>query len=259
MSDDEDEESGDHVSPRGLDTGAQQRLQVAQAALEDHWDDVIADMRATVEAYEDRGWDADWTRPGDVTIVTDEEYGEMTPVFLVTVPDSGYEAAGKFVDGEYEVTETEIFRAATDEAIFLVVALRDEEAEQAFFFPMYYSLLEWLPEYADGPIYTRIRKIDDSYWEFEHDTPELFAPPESATEDDHEEIPGGPPEPPEPPEPPIEGRPVEDLSELTPEQLSELSTAELRAYSTSDFAELSDEQLAALDVPRGGVDSDDEN
>lgn len=129
MSDDESEESGDYVSPPGLDDSAQRRLQVAQAALEDHWDDVIADMRATVEAYEDRGWDADWTRPGDVTIVTDEEYGEETPVFVVTVPDSGYEAAGQFVDGEYEVTETELFRAATDEAVFLVVALRDEKAK----------------------------------------------------------------------------------------------------------------------------------
>lgn len=259
MSDDESEESGNYVSPRGLDTDARKRIQVAQAALEEHWDDVIADMRATVEAYEDRGWDAEWTRPGDVTIITDEEYGEETAVFLVTVPDSGYEAAGEFVEGEYEVTETELFRAATDEAVFLVVALRDEEAKQAFFFPLYYSLLEWTPVYGEGPIYTRLRKIDKSYWEFEHDNPELFAPPESLMEDDEEEVPSDPHAPPEPPEPPIEGRPVEDLSELTPEQLSELSTAELRTYSTADFAELSEEQLAALNVPRGGVDADDEN
>lgn len=123
---------------------------------------------------------------------------------------------------------------------------------------MYYSLLEWLPSYAEGPIYTRIRKIDDAYWEFEHDNPELFAPPDSLTAED-EEIPSEPPEPPEPPDPPIQGRPVEDLSELTPEQLSELSTAELRTYNTSEFAELSEEQLAALDVPRGGVDGEEED
>lgn len=249
----EDEDSENFVAPRGLDTSAQQRLQVAQAALEDHWDDVIADMRTTAEEYEERGWDTDWTRPGDVTIVTDEAYGEDTAVFTVTVPDSGYEAAEAFVDGEYDITGTEVFRAATDQAVFLVVALLDEEAEQAFLFPMYYSLLEWTPTYGEGTVYTRIRKIDGSYWEIGHDDPELFTPPEREDTEDEPEAPGQPPEPPEPPEPPIEGRSVEDLSELTPEELAEIPTEELRAYDPHEFAELSEEQLAALDVPRGGT------
>lgn len=176
MSDEED--ADDTVAPDGLDASAQQRLQVEQAALENHWDDVITDMQTTAEEYEDRGWDTDWTRPGDVTIVSDDAYGEQTAVFAVTVPDSGYEAAGRFVEGEYDITSTEVFRAGTEQAVFLVVALLDEDAEQAFLFPMHYSFLEWRPAYGEGTVYTRIRKIDGSYWEIGHDDPELFAPPE---------------------------------------------------------------------------------
>jgi hypothetical protein len=118
---------------------------------------------------------------------------------------------------------------------------------------MYYSLLEWSPTYAEGTVYTRIRKIDGSYWEIGHDDPDLFAPPEHEDTEEEPEEPGRPPEPPDPPEPPIEGRSVEDLSELTPEELAEIPTEELRAYDPHEFAELSEEQLAALDVPRGGT------
>lgn len=256
----EDENDGGGMStPRGINDDAQKRLQVAQAALEDHWDDVISDLRATAEELEEQGWDTHWTRPGDVTITPDDAYGEDTAVFSVTVPTPAYEAAGEFVDGEYDVTGMEVYRAATNEAVFLVVVLMDEAAQQAFLYPMYYSLLEWTDVYGEGTVYTRIRNIKGDYWEFGHEDPELFAPPEAEQEDEEEEAgdqPGEPPEPPDPPEPPIEGASVEDLSELTPEELSELSQEELRAHRPAEFAELTEEQLAALDVPRGGgVDS----
>ncbi|MFB6112094.1 MAG: hypothetical protein ABEJ35_06125 [Halobacteriaceae archaeon] len=259
-----DEESiggeADVVNPRGLDKDAQQRLQVAQHALEGHWEDVISDMEATAEEFEERGWTADWTRPGDVSIIPDEEYGEDTAVFVVTVPGEAYETAGEFVEGDLSVDQTEIYRAATDEAVFLVVCLLDETAERAFLFPMYYSLLEWFPTYAEGTVYTRIRHIDGRYWEFGHEDPELFAPPEPEEDEEPEDPPEGPPEGVgEAPEPPMEGPKYDDLSELTPEELSEIPMEELRAYQPSDFAELNEEQLAALNVPRGNPKANDEN
>lgn len=234
----------------GLNETAQKRVQLAQAALDEHWEDVISDMQATAEEYESRGWEVEWTRPGDVTLTTTDEHGDATGVFVITTPGSGYDAAGEFVDGKYTIEQTEVYRAVTDQAVFLVVALLDESSEAAFLFPIYYSLLEWAPLYEEGTIFTRIRHIDGRYWDIGHDDPTLFAPPESEEPDEEPVEEPTEPEDVEPPEP--AERPYEDLSECTPEEIAGLSRAELRAYRPDEFEELNEEQLAALDIPRGG-------
>lgn len=265
MSEDDGADPGDEATPdaegagdrsprgRGVSEPARKRLELAQADLDQYWDDVISDLKATAAEYEERGWDVEWTQPGDVTLTTDEAYGDRAGVFVVTVPGSGYEAAGAFVDGDHEVTSTEVFRATTPQAVFLVVALEDEADEAAFLFPLYYTQMSWSPVYAEGTIYTRIRHVDGRAYDFGHDDPELFAPPEPEDDPEEEDVgaPGGPDDDVEPPEPSVHGAQVEDLSELTPEELSELSLAELRSHNPSEFAALSEEQLAALDVPQG--------
>lgn len=245
------DEEPDFAGPPGINETAHKRMQIAQAALDEHWEDVISDMQATAEEYEANGWDVEWTRPGDVTLTTTDEHGDATAVFTITTPGSGYEAAGEFVEGDYEVERTEVYRAATEQAVFLVVALIDETAGAAFLFPAYYSLLEWAPLYSEGTVFTRIRHIDGRYWDIGHDDPELFAPPEPEEPTDQAAEDPVEPDDVEPPEP--AERPYEELSERTPEEIAELSRAQLRAYNPDEFAELDEEQLAALDVPRGGT------
>jgi|GEM_PF-526949 len=244
---------------RDMDIG---NIHLVENAIENHWEDVMADLYATAEEYEEMGWDTVTVRPGDVALTTVDELGDHTPVFLVTCPQSAWEGIDDLFEDGVAFDRAEVFRATVDQAVFVVVVLEAEAAETAVLYPVYYSLLEWGPAYGQGEdakVYTRLRHIDGRFHQVEHDDPELFAPPEEMGSEPEE--PGrtdpeadDPPIPEEPPERPE--KPHDSLADLSPEELAELSMEELQAYQPAAFRELTPEQRKALNVPRG--DTDDE-
>ncbi|MFB6105145.1 MAG: hypothetical protein ABEJ57_08750 [Halobacteriaceae archaeon] len=257
----DDEPPGEGGVPPGLQHVDPGRISLVEDAIESHWEDVMADLYATAEEYEEMGWDTVTVRPGDVTLTTVDDLGDHTPVFLVTCPQSAWEGIDDLFENEVAFDRAEVFRAAVDEAVFVVVVLEAEAEETAVLYPLYYSLLEWGPAYGQGEdakVYTRLRHIDGRFHQVEHEDPELFAPPEDLAPDvEDADQPEDGEEPEVPEEPP--GRPEvphESLADLSPEELADLSMEELQAYQPSAFKDLSPEQRAALNVPRGNPDDE---
>lgn len=258
-----DEQPGQGGVPPGLSDINPDRVQMIQTTVQGHWGDVMDDLFATAEEYEEMGWETVTVRPGDVTVVTDETIGDHVPIFAVTCPQSAWDPIDELFEDGITFDRSEVFQAAVNEVVFIVVALEAETEETAVLYPVYYSMMEWGPAYnqnANDAVYTRLRHIDGRFHQVEHDNPELFAPPDDmleeddqSTEDtDHPE--GGWHPPDEPPEP--ADRPYDDLTDCTPEQLSELSLAEIRAYSPEELTALDKEQRQALTIPRGNTDDE---
>lgn len=248
--------------PPGMQDIDPSRIEMVRDAIDDHFEAVMDDLFATAEEYEEMGWDTVTVRPGDVSLITAEDLGDHTPVFAVTCPQSAWEPIDDLFESGVAFDRAEVFRAAIDEAVFIVVVLEAEAEETAILYPLYYSLLEWGPAYGQGEdakVYTRLRHIDGRFHQVEHQDPELFAPPEDigpdvetdedAAEPDEAAIPDEPPRRPE--------KPAESLADLSPDELQELSMEDLQAYQPSAFRDLSDEQLAALNVPRGTIDDEE--
>jgi hypothetical protein len=126
------------------------------SGVTDRWDDTIADMEATAEAFREEGWETVELHPGAVTPLpageTDGGYVDPRIGLDVLVPGDEFEAVkdavGGIEDGDGEATtaetgteydEYEVFRAQTGEVVFLVVVMKSQETGQAVLIPLYYD------------------------------------------------------------------------------------------------------------------------
>lgn len=144
------------------------------------WGDVLADMEATAEGFEEDGWETLEIHPGDVTVL---EGGEGERFGLdVLVADNEYEAVQDRIESGFDVDEYEVFTANDEGYVFVLVALKDRDRRTALFVPMYYSVsgkstyLMLKRAKERGVIHTYLRRLDGEYIEFTHDDPELFQP-----------------------------------------------------------------------------------
>lgn len=102
-------------------------------SLRNHWDDLVADLEATAEAYEAEGWSTLALHPGDVTTRTDDLAG-----LGVMVAGNEFEALAGLLDDGATFTETHVYRSAAGGVAFLVCALRDPARAVAVLVPAFY-------------------------------------------------------------------------------------------------------------------------
>lgn len=142
-------------------------------AIRQHWDDLVGDMEATAEEYRSAGWEVLELHPGDVTVVTESNRG-----FDVLVPDDEFERLRKWVTGA-EFTDHDVYRAEAG-ITFLLLVVKDEDAERAVCCPLYYDsgaepTLRELAA-AEGVLWTHVRRLSEEFVHFAHEDPELFFP-----------------------------------------------------------------------------------
>lgn len=167
MDDDADAPDADPGSTPAFAQGS------AAAAIREHWDEFIGDMEATAAEFRAGGWAVLELHPGDVTALSGEQWG-----FDVLVPDDEFEQLESWVEtGSFD--DHDVYRAAPD-LVFVLVVLKDEDAERAICCPLYYErdAIEGLRELAsrEGRIYTHVRRLSEEYVHVTHEEPELFFP-----------------------------------------------------------------------------------
>lgn len=154
----------------------------AKARVESVWDDLLADLAATAEEYRDEGWETLELHPGDVTALSGQ-YGDRVG-FDLLIPDDEYRDVEVWFDAGLTVDGYEVYRSTVDGVVFLLVAVRDEDARRAVLFPAYYSLDDdralamFESTVRAGTLHTYLRRLSGDYVELEHEDPELLAPPE---------------------------------------------------------------------------------
>lgn len=145
-----------------------------------HWEQVVEDMEATAEDYADAGWRIVTLHPGDVTVVPadHDQFG-----IVALVPDDEFAALTGAVDGR-TFDAYEVFRADTDEMVFLLVVVESDDGEAAVFLPAYYERDadgEGELRKHDGTLYTRVRNLaGEEVVTFSHEDPEPFFPDDDA-------------------------------------------------------------------------------
>ena len=123
------------------------------SGLTELWEDTIADMEATAAEFRDAGWETVELHPGAVTPLpageTNEGYADERVGLDVLVPGNEFDAVKQAVgglDGEegtaVSYDEYEAFRAEADSVVFVVVAMKSEEAGTTVLIPLYYKLDE---------------------------------------------------------------------------------------------------------------------
>ncbi len=144
------------------------------------WEDVIADMEATAEGYEESGWETLQLHPGDVAPLWNERDDEFG--LDVLVPDNEFEALETLLDSGIEFDSFEAYRAMGDDLVFVVVVMEDNDAETVVCYPAYYDVRGARQTLADamdaGKMYTYVRTLTEDRIQFTHDDPSVFQPPE---------------------------------------------------------------------------------
>lgn len=145
-----------------------------------HWEQVVDDMAATADEYEERGWTAHEIHPGDVALITEGD--GRTGVDLLA-PDNEFDPVAEAFDEAGGFEDAQVFRADTGGTLFLVVALEDEATETAVLFPVYYSppehdqFVEMVEQ--EGEIRIHVRPLDERrILTFTNEDVELFLPDE---------------------------------------------------------------------------------
>ncbi|RLM89817.1 hypothetical protein D3D02_08115 [Halobellus sp. Atlit-38R] len=138
------------------------------------WPAVIEDMEATAAEYRDRGWTTLELHPGDSVLVDSERRTGID----VLLPGPEFEELERLVERR-SFRDVEVFRAAGDGLMYLLVAERDPETETAVFVPAYYDpgatdTVESIRE--TGAMRLFCRRLNDDTVTFVHDDPEPFLP-----------------------------------------------------------------------------------
>ena len=149
------------------------------------WEDVIDDMEATAEEYREDGWEAYELHPGDVTTLPsgqtqDGGFADDRVGLDVVVPGEEFERIEPLVE-EGRFDSYEAFRAEAGGVVFLVVAMKDQQAKRAVLVPAYYRVenaREMLVRAEErGEMRMWVRPLDDSRQVvFGQDSPDALFP-----------------------------------------------------------------------------------
>lgn len=151
----------------------------------DFWDDVIDDMEATADEYREADWDVHELHPGDVTPLPAGPDGQGGFVddrvgLDVLVPGNEFRELEAIVE-DATFDEYDAYRAEKGGVVFVVVAMKADDAGVAVLFPIYYRVDqagEMLPRVRDrGELRTFIRPLhDERRVVFSQQEPEPFYP-----------------------------------------------------------------------------------
>lgn len=171
----DEEEDGIH---RPRDPGA---VAPENEAVQSHWDQVVADMEATADAYRADDWTVLEIHPGDVVTLSPERADRWGLDLLV--PDDEFRDLREWVDAaDADFDACEVFRAQGGGVLYLVVAMQDTDAERVVLFPAFYDPARakgMLTAAEDaGEMRTHLRPLtNDPVVTFTQSDPDLFAPP----------------------------------------------------------------------------------
>ena len=142
-------------------------------AVEDRWEELLADADATAADYRERGWETLVVSTGDVTPLSGEPFG-----LDVLAPGDEFEALEGLVEAVTFDT-SHVYRAEEGGVRFLVVVVEAGDEEVAVVVPAFLDVgratdLEERAREA-GVMYTHVRPLsDDARVTFTHDDPDLF-------------------------------------------------------------------------------------
>lgn len=155
------------------------------------WDEVVEDMSVTAEEYRERGWETLELHPGDVAALAPDESVDRYGLDVV-VPGDEFEQLQELLETEDAAFDSyQVFKATRSGVLFLVVAMEDEEREQALLYPAYYEpeqsaeLLETVEQ--EGVLHVHVRKLStDSIVTITHENPAAFFPEDEEEEEQEE-------------------------------------------------------------------------
>jgi DNA-binding phage protein len=142
-------------------------------AVEDRWEELLADADATAAEYRGRGWETLVVSTGDVTPLSGEPFG-----LDVLAPGDEFEALEGLVEAATFDT-SHVYRAEAGGVRFFVVVVEAGDEEVAVVVPAFLAVeragdLEERAREA-GVMYTHVRPLsDDARVTFSHDDPDLF-------------------------------------------------------------------------------------
>ena len=140
------------------------------------WDQVIDDMEATVDEYQEQDWDVLAIYPGDVAVLS-----EGTRVGLdILIPNDKYERLESLLSNDVDFEESQVFRAIEGSTVFLIIAVESPDTETAVVYPAYYNMAD--PDVgellsharAEGELCSYLRVLGGKYIELSHEDPSLF-------------------------------------------------------------------------------------
>ena len=147
----------------------------ANAQIGDGWTAVIEDMEATAAEYREQGWETLELHPGDSVLVDSDRRTGLD----VVLPGPEFEALESLVD-DRQFRGVEVFRAAGDGLVYLLVVEIAPESETAALVPAYYDpnrsaeTIEAIRE--AGTVRLFCRRLNDDAVQFVHDDPTPFLP-----------------------------------------------------------------------------------
>lgn len=107
-------------------------------AVQDRWEQVIADMAVTAAEYREQGWAVLELHPGDVAALGPDRAAHWGLELLV--PDDEFRDLERWVaDGADRFDACEVLRGSAGGVVFLVVATLDVESDRAVLWPAYYD------------------------------------------------------------------------------------------------------------------------
>jgi len=139
------------------------------------WSAVIEDMEATAAEYRERGWTTLELHPGDSVLVDSDRRTGID----VVLPGPEFEELEALVERR-SFDEVEVFRAAGEGLVYLLVVEADPESEVAAFVPAYYdpnAAADALDSIREaGALRLFCRRLNDDTVTFVHDDPAPFLP-----------------------------------------------------------------------------------
>ena len=147
----------------------------ANVQAKEGWPAVVEDMEATAAEYRERGWTTLELHPGDSVLVDSDR---RTGIDVVLPGPEFEELEALVARGSFD--EVEVFRAAGEGLVYLLVVEADPESDVAVFVPAYYDpngaadALDSIRE--AGAIRLFCRRLHDDTVTFVHDDPAPFLP-----------------------------------------------------------------------------------
>jgi len=141
-------------------------------AVQNRWEDLIADTETTAEEYESAGYDAVAIHPGDVVALVDDL------VIEVLAPGDEYRELSDLATN-LSVDEFDLYGAEEGGVKFAIVAALDHDAEVVVCVPLYLKLQDAddldLAASDAGHVHVHVRPLsDDSRVEFTLEDPDLL-------------------------------------------------------------------------------------
>lgn len=107
------------------------------ARVRQYWPTLLEDVEATVEEYEENGYDGVVLRTGSVTVREPDADGGA-PALSVLLPNNEFDKLESKVD-ELTVSAADVYLGTTDDLVLLGICLRFESESLVVGFPAYYN------------------------------------------------------------------------------------------------------------------------